>query len=183
VRYLGIAAGRLSTPPPENYSMIRRSSLLGLLNTRDLLTSKKRQIAEAHLEEEERQVSTLLYHLSTTLTKNVTGKTKSPRASYQEEGAPYHKSHHCYNGDRYRPIVERSLMMRRFQRYLDGPGKPTEELPDQAAALYLANLIKSAQTVTNTHMSPSESRNKATLAKPRIEVSGNYSRLLQQCQD
>jgi hypothetical protein len=42
--------------PAENYS------LLGLLNTRDLLTSKKRQIAEAHLEEEERQVSTLPYH-------------------------------------------------------------------------------------------------------------------------
>lgn len=87
--------------PAENYSMIRRSPLLGLLNTRDLLTSKKRQIAEAHLEEEERQVSTLSYHLSTTPTKNVTGKTKSPRASYQEEGAPYHKSNYCYNGDRY----------------------------------------------------------------------------------
>jgi hypothetical protein len=79
--------------------------------------------------------------------------------------------------------MERSLVIRRFQRYLDGPGKLTEELPGQAAALYLTNLIKSAQTVTNTHMSPSESRNKATLKKPRIEVSGNYSRLLQQCQD
>jgi hypothetical protein len=158
--------------PAENYSIIRRSPLLGLLNTRNLLTSKKRQIAETYLEEKERQVSTLSYHLFTTPTKNVTGKTKSLRASYQEEGAPYHKSHHCYDGDRYQPIVDRSLMMRRFQRYLDGPGKPTE-LPGQAAALYLANLI---------HMSPSESRNKATLAKPRIKVSGNYSRLLQQCQ-
>jgi hypothetical protein len=48
--------------PAENYSIIRRSPLLGLLNTRDLLTSKKRQIAEPYLEEEERQVSTLPYH-------------------------------------------------------------------------------------------------------------------------
>jgi hypothetical protein len=32
-------------------------------------------------------------------------------------------------------------------------------------------MTKTAQTVTNTHMSPSESRNKVTLEKPRIEVS------------
>lgn len=78
--------------------------------------------------------------------------------------------------------MERSLMMRRFKRYPDGLGKPTEP-PGRAAALYPINMMKTAQTVTNTHMSPSESRNKATLEKPRIEVSGNYSRLLQQCQN
>lgn len=87
--------------PAESHPMIRRSPLLGVLNTRDLLTSKKRQIAEARLEEEERQVSTLSYHLSTSPTKNVTGKTKSPRAGYQEEEATYRKSNYCYNGDRY----------------------------------------------------------------------------------
>jgi hypothetical protein len=73
--------------PAEKLLYNSQESSAGCPRYQNLLTSKKRQIAEARLEEEERQVSTLSYHLSTTPTKNVTGRTKSLRASSQEKGA------------------------------------------------------------------------------------------------
>jgi hypothetical protein len=70
--------------------------------------------------------------------------------------------------------MERSLVMRRFKRYVDGLGKPTE--PPWPSGCPLPHKHDEDCLNCNKHSHvPIRSRNKATLEKPRIKVLGNYS--------